>query len=454
MQKFLYFTSTTSFKKVSFFRNKTFPQTTKENPRLLCTISGGNDSIVQYFLLLHLYNLAKQNFCYSRLNWDSQIKKLTIVYCQHFWQPKNFLLTLFIFRIGYLSDCPYFIVLPTKDFLNENSSRVWRKKTFFRLSQIEKVSSLTTGHTKSDLFEKNLNNLFRGTTAKSLGYLNSLELKKTQAIFFSQIFLNSKLKKFSISEFKLLPELHVLDQTRTIYFGDKTQFFVLNKSHRISKTRQKIFCFFNTQVISEKGNKVFFSFFSVSQKNISYQPYFRKIFQSSSFNFYSKYSTREIHEIKLLENLQRETISELVKVYEFPTVIDLSNFSSNYSRNKIRHQVIPLIKSLFHKRVDIKISNFLETVNSNNTELQKREYQIFLIFKLFVFNQLPLSKMDSSSESKLGKQNKKNQITLKNGYFRNQVKGQRSLLHELVSDYRNVDLTFLQLSNFQLLETN
>lgn len=85
------------------------------NNSTLCTLSGGQDSILTFFLLLH-----------------SQPKSfLYILYCHHFWQLKNFFSARLIFRLSYLVNVSYILILPEKNVYNENESRNWRKKKIF-----------------------------------------------------------------------------------------------------------------------------------------------------------------------------------------------------------------------------------------------------------------------------------------------------------------------------------
>ena len=153
------------------------------NNSTLCTLSGGQDSILTFFLLLH-----------------SQPKSfLYILYCHHFWQLKNFFSARLIFRLSYLVNVSYILILPEKNVYNENESRNWRKKNFCRVSQTENILTTLTGHTQTDTLEKNLHNLFRGTSPAGFSGWKLATSKTRTEIFFSEINLNScffyKLKK-------------------------------------------------------------------------------------------------------------------------------------------------------------------------------------------------------------------------------------------------------------------
>ena len=140
----------------------------KNQMSFLCTLSGGQDSILTFFLLLH----------------NSKKDDLQIVYCHHFWQIKNFFSTRFVFQLSCLMKVPYTLILPQTFFLTENESRTWRKKNFCRVSQREHFLTSLTGHTETDILEKHLHNIFRGTSPAGLSDLTFLKCKNKVVFFF------------------------------------------------------------------------------------------------------------------------------------------------------------------------------------------------------------------------------------------------------------------------------
>ena len=53
---------------------------------LFCTVSGGQDSIVTLFVLLHTMSFPRN----YRLGQDKKPETLQIIHCHHFWQKKIF----------------------------------------------------------------------------------------------------------------------------------------------------------------------------------------------------------------------------------------------------------------------------------------------------------------------------------------------------------------------------
>ena len=92
-------------------------------------------------------------------------------------------------------------------------------------------------------------------------------------------------------------------------------------------------------------------------------------------------------------NIDRKEIEEYLIENKIPYVIDLSNFSFNYLRNKIRYQFIPLIKSIFPEvkkqlfhlsLIAAEEDNFLNSISKKELEIIKNNdsYSLVLIEKL------------------------------------------------------------------------
>jgi len=269
--------------------------------RFLCTVSGGQDSIVTVFILFHLLSISKRlykkdtflhsflpkeesNFIYfpqklftqKKQNKKTKLPIVQILYCQHFWQPKNFFCSEFLFQLTFLLDLPYTLILPKTLLASENRSREWRKKNFYRFLELEKLEMLVTGLTKSDTLEKNLTNLLRGTSPKSLSTEFFLSNKKTSNMFFCFRIFKPIFFYFSIKQ-----RTHSVG--RFLFYNEKSQkkaleihffdFFVEKVKKMDSKNSKVIF--------KRKENKVN-SFWS--QQQIYFQ-YKRLRFLDDTFQF-------------------------------------------------------------------------------------------------------------------------------------------------------------------------
>lgn len=330
---------------------------------------------------------------------------------------------MFLFRISFLFQTPYLVIIPTKGFLTENESRNWRKKNYFRICQVEKILNFFTGHTQTDLIEKNLNNLLRGTSPKSFNDKNFLLQVKYQSFLFSCFFINSiwlfQLKKFSF-----------LDQNHN--FNIVTLFFYI-ENKVLEKEK-----FFTKLVLVEptKFNSKFSLFEStrLSTKILRFKledSSFQQNFCSSSYSLYSNQFPLKINLHKPLESFRRSTISELSTFFDFPLLIDLTNYSNFFSRNKIRHEMLPFMKSISHKKIENSLNNFFHLVLVNSLASQTDILDYYFLYKIMLVRPI----------------NQKNSLIFLNNNLNKKLPS--SFLQKVLIDSKNIELTFLQLSLIQ-----
>lgn len=447
MKKFLTFTCN------NFLQNKA---------RLLCTTSSGQDSTLNFFLLLHAKE--KKNLY------------LTILYCQHFWQTKNFFSVLLLYKLSFSFEIPYHICLPQNGLGTENQSRVWRKKVFSRVSKFENSLTLLTGQTLTDKSENMFQNLLRGTSPKGLYKSKYLTLKKSTCLFFSAIILKptfylyksqSLLKKLKLKEKKInLSKIENQYKTKflknqTFLFQHKLNlYFYQRKVYKESKKVKKNLYFFilkqgqrysiNPNLFLSIANYCFFS-----KKSKSNQPLSRENVEvkkneyltfliiekqvSVSFCFYSNGVKTPIIIKKPLLETTRFTISKFRKFYNFPIITDMTNFSSKISRNKIRYNLFPLIRYLFLPNFEFLLNNFLKNLEKEQNTLKKDVEEKFF----FVKNKKLKSKQYWNRKEKV---KIKNKIDLKklDGYF----------IQKLFSNLSDIELTYNQTYLLKKIMTN
>ena len=125
---------------------------------IIITISGGQDSLCLFFILLHLKKQWKWHF--------------GLLYCNHFWQIDSFYINSLIFKLGFFFLIPAYLSLPSENIFSEQKSRTWRYRQFDRLTTFYKYDIIFTGHTSTDKIETVLLQLVRGTGTRGLSTLD------------------------------------------------------------------------------------------------------------------------------------------------------------------------------------------------------------------------------------------------------------------------------------------
>lgn len=427
----------------------------------LCTISGGQDSILTFFLLVQ----------------TKKKKTLHNLYCHHFWQLKNFFSARFIFQLTYLFKVSYTLILPQTSILTENESRDWRKKNFCRVSQIARISTSLLGHTETDTLEKNLNNLLRGTSPAGLSYSSFLNSQNRASIFFSSITLTSKKHGFprkGCQRLLFFSRRYPLTKNSFCQWDNlkikKLDFEKSNKIevNRLKQKRQKkkltpiltksslksSRSHYNQRKKFEfyKQQNIFFNQFSAElpvQKNslcnrVNAQTMSQKrsfgtkkntfinqtelcSTKSYSFSVSNNYSNMRVNVIKPLQKTTRCTVSKVINLYNLPNFIDVTNFSCMFSRNKIRHQLLPFMRSLVHVKIESLVTNFFKILQEEHQDREKELQELTNISKIGNLNS-----------------RKKNHFTknLIKTVSRNTLK---SFSQKLFFDYKNLSLNYSQL---------
>lgn len=471
MKQFLQLRNRTSF--YENWSQRTPKNVLNKQSRFLCTISGGQDSVLSFFVLLHSFDLLSkdQYFISKRLivpklprdprnlifetgqdqtqafrvqDFSSEKRnKVKVLYCHHFWQRKNFFSSFFIFRLTFIFRVPYIFILPQISVLTENNSRGWRKKNFCRVSQVARSVTVLTGHTETDRLEKNLNNLFRGTSSKGFNDLTLLNYKKLQNLGFSVLITKSKnfidltrfLKKTTLFAKKYFLNTKFIPLLKPRFYRSvplrthqPKNFFL---EHQTSPRVKQKFRFFITKKVDS------FSFRGATFTNENYLG--GKSAYSVSFCFYSKSVYSKSISWRPLQNTRRFTVSQLIYFYQFPLLTDFTNFSCRFSRNKIRHHFLPFIRTLFHKKIESLLLNCFQTIGKEREEIEKKLIEFWFLRHFF----------DSKSLKKRIRPFKKDKLTahlLGTTYYEN-LQGQ--ILQQIIYDYRTIELSFLQISHMK-----
>ncbi len=307
----------------------------KKRQSILISISGGQDSICLFFILIQLKKQWEWSF--------------GIIYCNHLWQKPSFVTASLVIRIAYLFKIPVHYIITTSTIFNEEDSRHWRYKVFYRIIFFYNYKITTTGHTSSDKIETMVFQLIRGASSTNFLALNNIKhfssnnkfttnCKITNVCFFSLKKLNvlvgskyqtSKTESFSVSEIVLFPNLKSEKQSSKFSATEVVPYSLLP-------------CFL---LFKKKLNKIF-------HKN-----YF--IILNKKINRYNKNSTfKQYFLVRPILVVDRFDLKKFLLFLDIPLYPDDSNQKKIYYRNRIRKQLLPTLKFFFNPQVDTSFSQF------------------------------------------------------------------------------------------------
>lgn len=307
----------------------------KKSANNLCTISGGQDSMFLFFLLMHLQRINKIN--------------CNFLYCHHLWQVSNFLSSKQIFKLAFFFEKPLTINIAAYFIKNELNARKWRNSGYYRTLNIEHSKNLLIGHTATDYLETAFFNLIRGSSPQGLSEFYAH--KKIKNPFFINLF-NTNFFSFLSKSF--------FDKIKPKKFIKKQNFYQKKKFVKRRKIESDIFL-------------VIFRFRCL---NLNKPIYYTKVLEKKLlyFGFSYKYKKNAIFMrlFRPLMTYHRNDILKLIKYYSIPIIVDSSNHNIIFSRNNIRHRIFTKIRILSQKTFDLKFYQFLNILVQEQYDIHKR----------------------------------------------------------------------------------
>jgi len=157
--------------------------------------------------------------------------------------------------------------------------------------------------------------------------------------------------------------------------------------------RELRFNFLNRIKENEHFNKIALA----HNKNDFAETFLMHLFKGAGLKGLTNMLRNENNIIRPLIEVTREEIEHYAKENRIPYVVDLSNYNLSYERNRLRYQIIPLIKSVYGQLIDtvmnfgeiaLREDEFLDKVAAielQGIRIQNEEYSLKL------FEALPLS---------------------------------------------------------------
>ena len=304
---------------------------------ILSGISGGQDSIVLFLILMHLNYL-----------WNFPVH---LIYCNHFWQKKNFYTLIEVFKFSYLFNKNIHITVPKTSISSENTARLWRKKNFYQIANFLNLNTLILAHSATDQLETSFWHLCRGTSPSGLLSLkenSNFNLQNDENYLVPiKIYTTKKTNKI-ISSNLIFWSLKVKQINQKRYLNSRNTYLNPNK--------KKIFLQNNTLILYEN----YITKQSISKKHLA--SYSSTYCDNKIINYYNFRQRKSFHiEVKRpLIIFYRSVIKKIAIKSNLPIITDETNISLKIIRNKIRLLIFPLLRKYIHQRTDFHLKNYID----------------------------------------------------------------------------------------------
>jgi len=299
----------------------------KKNQIILISLSGGQDSVSIFFILLQLK---------KQWNWS-----FGVIYCNHLWQQNAFYTSCFILKIVCIFNIPMYYPVTSTTIFNECQSRYWRYDIFYRISFFYNYQFISTGHTSSDKIETILFQLIRGTSPNSLTSLYEIK-----------------------------------------HFYSRNTFSKNNTKTKIQ------YMFFDIKPKNDKKQKLFHSNYALrtfKKNNFEYDIKSNQIKKNDNKNKKSNIINKNITKFFLIRPvlyLTRFEIKKIIVSWKLPLYPDKSNKEKFYYRNRIRKHLLPTLRFFLNPRIDTTLIQFTTIILAEQnylhivTDRLKHEFQI------------------------------------------------------------------------------
>lgn len=330
----------------------------KESVKNLCTISGGQDSMFLFFLLIHLQKINRMN--------------CNFLYCHHLWQVSNFLSSKQVFKLAFFFEKSLTINIAEHLIKNELNARKWRNFCYYRTLNIEHCKNLLIGHTATDYLETAFFNLIRGSSPQGLSEFYTHKKKK------SSFFVNL----FNTNFFSFLSKSKI-NKAKSNKFIKKQHFYQKKKFIKQKKVESNMLLVIFRFNCLDLNKPIFYT--TILYKNLLHLGLSYKYKKNEFF----------IRLFRPLITYHRNDILKLINYYSIPIIIDSSNNNILFSRNNIRHKIFTKIRILSNKAFDLKFYQFLNILAQEQDDIYKRiKKYLKNSLNLNIFNFKKLSKAE------------------------------------------------------------
>ena len=309
--------------------------------QIICAFSGGQDSVLLFSILLHLKKI-----------WNLRI---SVLYCQHFWQIQNIYAIEEVWKLTSLFRIPFCFFFAERPLQNESSARVWRYYKFYRSAEYFQSCTIAIGHNASDNIETAIWHIARGTSPKGL-----VNFKPYSKFNFQRFARTSGNRRFNTNPPLSNVILHLEQDAASDQKGQQLG-QVLRKKQSINKITNSLLWnrslknyFVQSQPVKTPKTILLRKIKNVV-RNHKYERSMKKYFYSHIVS-----TVEPVKIVRPLCDFHRSDITLVVNQNNLPYITDRTNKNMTFTRNRIRAEILPVLRYSINKQIDFHIYTYLQ----------------------------------------------------------------------------------------------
>ena len=201
-----------------------------------------------------------------------------------------------------------------------------------------------------------------------------LELREEYNLHIIAVHINHMIREDADDDENALREY--CDSVNVEFYSKKIDVPAFAKENKLSSEDAGRICrydFFNDVLKKTDSNKI------VTAHNLNdvVETVFMNIIRGTGLNGLTGIEYSQGNIIRPLLDVPKEEVEEYCRLNGIPVRIDKTNYENDYTRNKIRNMILPLIKEEINSSVDSNINNMVKILKEEEEELKQLTLNIY-----------------------------------------------------------------------------
>jgi len=171
------------------------------------------------------------------------------------------------------------------------------------------------------------------------------------------------------------------DSINVEFYSKRVNVLDFAKENKLSTEDAGRICrydFFDEILKKTNSNKIV----TAHNLNDAVETVFMNIIRGTGLNGLTGIDYSQGNIVRPLLDVTKEEIEEYCKLNNLPIRIDKTNYENDYTRNKIRNILLPIIRNEINSSVDFNVNNMIKILKEDEAELKELAYEIYKRIKV------------------------------------------------------------------------